>query len=375
MSTTQTDADVTSLRPLPGRPEDLTPEWMTAALRAGGLDATVSCLTTATIGEGSGVLSTLQRVSLDYGTGSGPRSVVVKLPSGHAGNRAVAVAYHCYEREVRYYLELRDRSPARTPVIHFAAVDGDAEMAIVMEDLGEYECGNQALGCSLAEAEHCMDAIAQLHAAFWNDVDQDEFDFIPYHHPSYFSEGLDDGAHASWDQLRVLYGDAVPDAIEDVKERYLAAIPAMQAWMTTAPRTVVHGDFRLENLFFGKVAAQSPVVLSDWQGILRGRAVHDVAYFVSQSLPSPLRRASERELVARWHAGLEAGGATDYSAEQAWEDYRRAVLYLWTYVVVIAGSLDGSNARGLAWMTESVRRSAAAIDDLGALSLLSEFEP
>jgi hypothetical protein len=72
MSTTHTDADVISLRPLPARPDDLTPAWMTAALRAGGLDTTVRRLTTATIGEGSGVMSALQRVSHDYGSGTGP---------------------------------------------------------------------------------------------------------------------------------------------------------------------------------------------------------------------------------------------------------------------------------------------------------------
>jgi hypothetical protein len=43
-------------------------------------------------------------------------------------------------------------------------------------------------------------------------------------------------------------------------------------------------------------------------------------------------------------------------------------------VVVIAGTLDTSNERGKAWMTEMVRRSAAAIEDLDLLTLLPEFE-
>ena len=63
-----------------------------------------------------------------------------------------------------------------------------------------------------------------------------------------------------------------------------------------------------------------------------------------------------------------------YTAEQAWEDYRRAVLYLWTYVVVTAGMLDPHNDRGRRWMTEMARRSAAAFDDLGLIELLEEFE-
>ena len=68
------------------------------------------------------------------------------------------------------------------------------------------------------------------------------------------------------------------------------------------------------------------------------------------------------------------GGVRDYTVEQAWEDYRRAILYVWTVVVVIAGTLDSSNERGRAWMTHMVERAVAAIDDLDLLALLPEFE-
>jgi len=130
----------------------------------------------------------------------------------------------------------------------------------------------------------------------------------------------------------------------------------------------------MDNLYFGTNPDQVPVALGDWQGILRGNGAHDLAYFLSQSMPVQARRAHERDLVARWHAGLVAGGVADYSLERAWEDYRRAVLYLWTYVTVIAGALDPANERGRRWMTEMIRRSSAAIEDLGLIALLAEFE-
>ncbi len=374
MSTTEMDQATTPLRPLPSKPDDLTASWLTAALRHGEVDGVVSGFHARTIGEGSGLMSVLLLLDLDYASGSGPSSVVVKLPTHNEANRATAIAYHCYQREVRYYLDAAHRSPARTPDIYFADVVGDEEMAIIMEDLSAYGQGNQVVGCGLPEAEACMDLVAQLHAAFWGDVDRPDLDFVPYHHPSYFSDGLHQGAVAFWDQLAELYGDAVPASIDALKDRYLAAIPGMQAWITGGPRTIVHGDFRLENMFFGQSAEHAPVAICDWQGILRGKGIHDVAYFLSQSLPIELRRAHERDLVARWHAGLVEGGVTAYGVEQAWEDYRRAVLYLWTYVAVIGGSLDPGNERGVGWMSEMVRRSAAAIEDLDTIGLLPEFE-
>jgi Ecdysteroid kinase-like family len=129
----------------------------------------------------------------------------------------------------------------------------------------------------------------------------------------------------------------------------------------------------MDNLFFGTGPDQAPIALSDWQGLLRGKAAHDIAYFLSQSTPTELRRKHERELVGLWHAGLVAGGVKDYSAGQAWEDYRRSVLSLWSYVTVISGVLEEGNDRGRQWMTEMVRRSAATILDLDLLDLLPEF--
>jgi hypothetical protein len=82
------------------------------------------------------------------------------------------------------------------------------------------------------------------------------------------------------------------------------------------------------------------VALGDWQGILRGKGAHDVAYYLTQSMPVEARRAHERELVGRWHAELVDAGVDDYGPDRAWEDYRRAALYLWTYVVVITGADD-----------------------------------
>jgi hypothetical protein len=64
----------------------------------------------------------------------------------------------------------------------------------------------------------------------------------------------------------------------------------------------------------------------------------------------------------------------EYSSDVAWEDYRRSILYVWTLVVVVAGTLDSSNERARAWITQLLERSVAAIEDLGLVDLLPEFE-
>jgi hypothetical protein len=363
-----------SLRPIPRTPEQLTPAWLTAALRDGGLDVEVSEVRIDPFGEGVGMMSGLVRAELAYSRGEGPRSVVVKQPCPNEANLATAVAFHCYEREVQFYREAAPRTSARTPSLHFADLDGEADFVIVMADLADYDIGDQVVGATPEQAALVVGAMSAFHAAFWGVVDELDLGFIPDHYPSYFSNNMHQGAIAVWDAMAERAGDVLPAEIAAAKDRYIAAIPRLQEWMTAAPRTIVHGDFRMDNMFFGREPGQHPIVISDFQGVLRGKGAHDIAYFLSQSVPVQTRRAHERDLVARWQAGLRAGGVEDYGAERAWEEYRRCVLGLWTYVTVIAGALDPSNERGREWMREMVRRSATTILDLELLALLEEFE-
>jgi aminoglycoside/choline kinase family phosphotransferase len=373
--TAPTADPTTSLRPIPIRPDDLNPTWLTSVLRRNGFDGVVRAFKTERFGEGAGMMSLLTRIELDYASGQGPASVVIKMPSASDANRATAVAFHCYERETIFLRDVSARMSARIPKVFHADIEGEEDFVVVMEDMRGYDIGDQVVGCTIEQARLGMPCIAQFHASFWGKVDHPDYDFIPYHYPSYFSDAMHGTAIQVWDQMAEFAGDALPQELRDVKEEYLAAIPGLQKWATDEPRTIVQGDFRMDNLFFGTNPDQAPIALSDWQGLLRGKAAHDIAYFLSQSTPTELRRKHERELVALWHEGLVAGGVNDYSAEHAWEDYRRAVLCLWSYVTVIAGVLEEGNERGRQWMTEMVRRSAATIIDLGLLALLPEFEP
>jgi len=327
------------------------------------------------MGEGVGMMATLEIVEVGYAGDRPTERFVLKLKAVGETNRAVALAFDIYRREVLFYQRIASRTEIGTPRVAVAEVVGAEDFVLMLDDLSAYRLGDQLAGCGRADAETAMVALARLHAPFWNDVDHPDLEFVPYETPSTHGDALRDGSVVGWDGTIAAFGEHVPPSIRAVKDRFLAAVPAMQRWLVTAPTTIVHGDFRMDNLFFGDVrAGQQPLVVIDWQGCLRSKGIRDVAYLLSQSMPIDERRASERDLVELWRRTLVAEGDIDYPADQAWEDYRRAVLALWTLVVVIAGTLDAGNERGRAWMTEMIRRSAAAIEDLALLDLLDEFE-
>jgi hypothetical protein len=112
------------------------------------------------------------------------------------------------------------------------------------------------------------------------------------------------------------------------------------------PRTLVHNDCRLDNLFF---RPSGEPVLFDWQLCGYTRGTQDVAYLLSGSLDSALLAAHWESLLRRYHARLEANGVVDYPWEQCLFHYRQSLLYTLAPGVAMLGAMAIPNdERGLA---------------------------
>ena len=362
-----------AIHPLPPTAADIGPVWLTEVLHgSGGLSAEgrVKEVTWEKLGEGAGMMSDLARLRMTYegDAGSAPATLVVKQPSAVENNRLVAVKYNTYAREVRYFAELDPVCAAQGPGIHLSEIDPDNNFVILMDDLSDYHIGDQIVGADLPQSEVCVDELAKLHGSFW--AAADDLDWLPHIHGSEHAGNMISGAQIGWDTMLKIFGEFVPDAINGERERFLDSIGPLQHRLDTPPITVLHGDFRMDNLFFGQNPEQHPLIMLDWQGPLRGRGIYDVAQLLVQSAQTEVRRSQERQLVERYVQKLTDQGVTGYGFDQAWEDYRVATLYLWAYVVVVSGTLEVGSERAFAWMSKMVQRNASAIEDLDCLSLL-----
>ncbi len=359
----------------PRQPDEVTPAWLTEQLQvAGAIGAhqRVARLSSVPLGEGVGMMGVLARVGLEYeGEPGAVSSVVVKCAAPSEANRAVAMSFRVYEREVNFFREIADLLEEGVPDCYAAEIDLDTgDFVLVLEDLVGYRQGDQVTGCDGAEAELCIDVMAGLHARWWHANDRPELAWVPRVAGDMHRTGMVAGFGAGWEPTLATFGDLLTPEVRDAGPRFLAALPNLHDRMGQEPQTLIHGDFRLDNLLFGVDDSQHPIGVLDWQGMLVSKGTHDVAYLLSQNVRTDERRAHERSLVQRYHARLTEGGVTGYSAEQCWEDYRLAALYLFEYAVVIAGTLDPANDRGTAFMGNLVERSAATITDLGLLDLL-----
>ncbi len=346
-------------------PQGLTSAWLTEVLRERGLpeQAEITGVAQEQLGDGTGMMSEIARLRLTIeGDAPGfPRTLVAKFPSRNPVNRESAMGYRVYEREVRYFQELDARTDARSPQIYF--VDREADnFLILMADMGDYAVGDQAIGATLAQTELMVDALARLHGGFWGEVDA--LDWVPGIAGSYHADTMVALCELGWQNMTERFPDQLPTTIARQGAAFSAVLPELQAHMAQAPVTLLHGDFRMENVLFGTRADHAPVVIIDWQGPLLGKGMVDVALMLAQSTQSDVRSAHERALIARYVRELGALGVQGYDDAQAWQDYRQAVLYNWVYVAVVSGTLDVHNDRAFAWMSQMVARQAVASEAL-----------
>lgn len=362
---------------IPDLPRGFTPEYLTELFKQESLlptDSRVAGVDKQQVGDGTGMMSEVARLVLDYeGDGDGtPKSFIAKYASQNETNRGIALQYKLYERETRYVSELDRLTSARTPKAYVCDLQGD-RFLILMEDMTDYQVGSQVEGADLVQSEIAIDELAKLHASFWNRVDH--LDWVPHIANSYHANNMHQLGIMGFDGVIEKFANCVPGEVRTIKEDFLAAVPNLQARMDSAPVTLAHGDFRMENLLYGCQPGHDPVSVIDWQGPLRARGMNDVALFLGQSTTTEVRRAHERDLLARYVRGLAEEGVPDISLDAAWEDYRHTVLYNWLYAIVVAGTLDASNDKAYAWMSEMLRRQVAAMRDLEVLPLLEEHLP
>jgi len=359
---------------LPGTPEAVTPALLTRMLRERNQigDAAITSVRSEPVGQGVGILCQLARLTLEYDQApdTAPRTMILKIPSSDPQTRGLAVAFQFYERETRFYMNLAGRISLPTPRCYYSAFDaGTGDFMLLLEDLASARIGDQLAGCSVGEAELAIRELARMHTEWWDKPALDELNWMPQSSDPINKAGLSLYPMA-WPPFVQKLGRALPQPVLQAGEKLGGRLGSILDRFTTGPRTICHGDFRLDNMFFAAKPGDKPLTVIDWQIASRGVGTYDIGYFMTQSLDIEVRRASEMDLLKLYHQLLVDGGVKSYSFDQLLDHYRWTVLFCFAYPVMGGGLGDLSNARGLALATAMMNRSVAAILDWRAFELL-----
>ncbi len=347
----------------PHQPEDITADWLSAIL--GG---SVDSFSLEQIGVGVGLLGRLYRIAL---TGAGvPTTVVAKFPTLDQGARDnVAAPLGFYSNEVSFYNDGAALTPVGTPRIYTAQFDEPTgDFVLVLEDIADRRCEDQTVGCSIESAQIAIDALAKVHARWWNS-DFAELPWIKSYVAPPYPQIIAGTFAQSWPVALEVVGDQLPPAIKEFGDRFPSLVDWFLAEASQPPLTLCHGDFRLDNLFFATNDSHAPVTALDWQICFRGNPGYDLGYFISQSLATETRRKVEGDLIDRYARDITAAGI-ELDRTKLDDAYARTVAYCFIYPIAACGQIEVTAPRMVELVKGMVDRSVAAIEDIDALSLL-----
>jgi hypothetical protein len=334
---------------LPQAASGITPVWLSDVL-----GREVTTVRADPIGPLAGVNSAVSRLHLEGPDGTS--TLVFKVPAPSEGARSVAMFQRWYEREVGFYQQLAARTPLGTPAVLFAGIEPDGRYVLLLEDIRDVPQGDQIAGCTAEAARMVVLAAADMHAAFWNAVELEAFDWLPA-----TTVGLERaepvaGAFArSWSLRR----DLADPALRPLVDRAAEAYPELLARAARPPFTLIHGDYRLDNMFLLPTGRGLRVI--DWQFIARCRGVYDVAYFLGLNLDVEHRRAVEDELLTAYGERLAAAGI-EYRRDDIDLDYRLALLLSYAVFAIGAAGQDPASRAGLMHEVGLERLGAAILD-------------
>lgn len=348
---------------------DVSAEWLSEVLAAAGRlsDGRVTDVRYAACGTGQ--LGDSYRFHLSYSApGAGPATLVGKFASQDPTSREFGRSSGYYRNEIGFYTELVGQLPVSVPTALYAALDvNQTDFVLLMDDLAPARQVDQILGCTVDEAVLIMDQAAALHAASWQRA---EWAALPWLQgtAAMFQHVTDRFAEVIA-AFPTLCSDLVPQADLDEAARLEPLAARWREWIAT-PRCLWHSDLRADNVLFDAEDGRRPVVVLDWQGLGYGQGTIDIALWMGTSLPTELRRAHERALVARYHEGLLRGGVRDYTAEQCWADYRVNAIHGLQVGVFGLGAVKRTDRGDRMWQAW-IERTAAHVRDLDSFSALA----
>lgn len=359
-----------------GRPtgiDEVTPEWLTTVLRTSGAipsTSSVASVANQPFAEGLGFLSHLYESVLTYEGTPGPDTVIVKFATEAPSQRGIADGLALYQRELRFYREVAERIPLRTPKVHASVMDPETtEFVLVMEDLSALRPMDQITGAGRDDAVRSASALAKFQSAFWGaDLSDLETTFFPLDNPIH-QVVLPQIFGAGWERCKAEGTDVLTPELIAFGDRYVELLPWMLGELSTG-QTLVHGDWRADNLL---VDGDTPAVV-DFQLVGTAAGAYDLAYFMSQSIEPEVRRACEGEVLDAYYGGLDDAGAP-YDFVQSGHEFRIAAAFCLIYPVSIFGGWDDVPENGQKLMLAGLRRSVTTIVDHDSLALVPGSTP
>ena len=230
-----------------------------------------------------------------------------------------------------------------------SAGQNQRKSGLLLEDLSDARVGDQVAGCDVEDAKAALRSISKFHAGFWGRKNPDVDWIHNGANQSKIQHGLFMKALPAY---RELFDDVIDETVSE-QLNWLIEHGAEVLEKCNRNTTLIHGDFRLDNIFFRDDG--SDPVLIDFQTVNVYTPMTDIAYFLLPNLRDEFQ-GSQMDLVRYYWEALVSEGVSDYSWEDCLEDYELAQWWLIHRGVILIGLIDFSHPRGGLLIETAVRR-------------------
>jgi hypothetical protein len=343
---------------LPMVPEELTADWLSAAL-----GREVTAVETSEIVWGTATKVRLNVSYADEPDAWGPPAALCAKGGFDERLRGYDLA-PAYLLEASFFGDLAPELDARLPRCWYAGLDPEhGQGIVVLDDL-------VATGCSFGEPTEAwspdrvsagLEVQARWHAQTWGSSPGNR-DWLTVGSSSVRAAAAVLLGSQHWEQHFAQEGaPALPASLRD-SAAIKRAFEGLWSADDAGANCLAHGDAHIGNTY---VDADGNPGFLDWQAVCLGPWSYDVAYFIGGALSVADRRAHERDLVNGYLDALASSGGPRIDAEAAWLEYRRHALhgFLWAVTPAVMQPLER--------VVAMAERHVAAIEDLDSLGALA----
>lgn len=347
--------------------EQLTPEYLTNALRKGGFLNRGEVINIENKLTKRLVFSVVSRLEISYSPDASsfaPTKLFLKIS---APDLSKAVSSEHHSREVEFYNVIA-REMKDPPVIRCYDADYSIESCkyyLLLEDLSETHFQPEApLPPSLTHCESAVDCLAELHAFWWEHpkLGKEIGKLFDESKLSAFVGDVEKNVAAFTNFL----GDSLSVKQRNIYDRLLTSKLKIWGRLTDAKGlTVTHGDAHWWNFLYPHDMNKHRVCLFDWELWHVDVGARDLAFMVALGGYSERQKDMEQNLVRRYYDCLISHGVRNFSWDDCWNDYRWSAVRNLNIPVI-----QWSHGRSDELWRSNLKRAMSAFDDLGCSELL-----
>ncbi|MFW2828596.1 phosphotransferase [Sphingomonas sp. ID0503] len=348
-------------------PEHITPEVMTDLLRGAGVLPEGHVVNVRFSPVGVGLLGDTVRFEITYDAdrSTAPLTLAAKFAAKDPVARRTGIDLGLYLTETRFYQELAQTLAVRAPRCYHASISDGGEFCILLEDVSPARAANQVTGCSRADAEHAMRQAAAIHAPTFGDSNVWDVPWMKARRAIFSGVAANFDAHLA--EFRRRYSDLLEPEYMRLAQNFASKVSVFVEQMPER-FSLIHADFRLDNMLFDANGGADPLVILDWQSVAPENPALDFAYFLGTSYPVDHRRRDEDDLLRLYHDTLLEQGQKDYGIDDIRQDYRRGA-WLGLFTAIFSSAVAKRTERGDQVFMTMARGAAAQMLDHETLKM------